>query len=68
MGVGTIKKNINKVMSQSDEFKLVLDDESGNIAIIGTKYGFTKSIVLSIDEMPDRYQAFFTKYLLSKDR
>ena len=56
---------INK---ESPDFRIVVDEDNGAITIMGMGYRFSKSITLTMDELPDRYQAFFATYLLCKDR
>ena len=48
------------------DFQVQVDEETGAVCITSTGYKFDKSIILSLDEMPERYQAYFAKYILCK--
>jgi len=47
-------------------FTVYVDEENGAVTFTVNKYRFSKILTFSIDEMPERYQTFFTKYLLCK--
>lgn len=58
----------NRKHSFTNNFKLSMDEETGDIVVIGASYRFNKTIILSMEELPDRYKSFFTQYILTKDR
>jgi hypothetical protein len=55
-----------------NDFSVEIDHESGNICITAYFGGWGRrqstSVIFSLEEMPERYQTFFAKYLLCKDR
>lgn len=59
------KHGTKKTMAARD-FRIVADEETGDLCISVDRYQFSKSIILNMDEMPDRYKAFFAKYILCK--
>ncbi len=59
---------VTKEPPRGPDFRVVVDEDNGAITIMSTGYRFNKSITLTIDELPDRYQTFFATYLLCKER
>lgn len=55
-----------KVSPERSDFRVFVDEESGSICVTATGYKFDKSIILTLDELPERYQAYFAKYVLCK--
>lgn len=53
---------------KANNIKVLVDESSGAIAIHYFKYGGEKTLILSLDEMPERYQAFFAGIVLINDR
>lgn len=61
---GATKKYVD---SQHSDFRVFIDDETGTLMITTQGYNHSKSIAITMDEMPERYHVFFTKYLLCKE-
>ena len=61
-------KTINTARKTSSAPGLIIkiDEDSGAFAITGIGYKFNKTIILSLDEMPARYQAYFANFVLNK--
>ena len=50
---------------RSNNLKILIDEDSGDMAIHSYRYGNDKTIIIPLDEMPDKYQAFFAGFVLT---
>jgi len=57
-----------RVEYERPDFRVFIDEATGALTVTSSGYRFDKSITLTMDELPARYTAYFTKYLLCKDR
>jgi len=60
---GTI--NSSKARLKSNNLKILIDEDSGDIAIHNFRYGNEKTLIIPLDEMPERYQSFFAGFVLT---
>ncbi len=58
--------NKNNTITERPDFTVYVDEENGAITFTVNRYRFSKALTFTIDEMPERYQVFFAKYLLYK--
>ncbi len=64
--INTLKSKYTE--HQRPDFRVFVDEATGAITVTSSGYRFDKSITLTMDELPERYAAYFTKYLLCKER
>jgi len=53
-------------ITERPDFTVYIDEENGAATFTVNRYRFSKVITIPLEEMPERYQTFFTKYLLCK--
>ena len=46
------------------KFKIIVDEDTGAITIFGEHYNFNTAITMTLDELPDRYKAYFANFKL----
>jgi hypothetical protein len=68
MAASNVAKKIlkDRKTTASRDFRIVADESTGDLCISVDRYQFQESMILRLDELPERYQTFFAKYVLCK--